>query len=92
MLKISETKKANQSVTLQLEGRVVGPWVDELRQICEPLLASGTKLTLDLADVSFADESGVVLLKGLERRGSMLFSPSPFLAEQLKTRAFRTLS
>jgi len=38
MLKISQAGKANHSVTLKLEGRVVGPWVGELRQICEALL------------------------------------------------------
>lgn len=87
MLKISEERRANQSLTLRLEGRVVGPWVEELRQICEPLLADETKLVLDLADVSFADESGAALLKSLERRGANLTKPSPFLSEQLKASA-----
>lgn len=84
MLKISEIKKANQSVTLQLEGRVVGPWVNELRQICEPLLAEDTRLALDLGEVSFADENGVTLLASLKRRGAKLLRPLPFVAEQLK--------
>jgi ABC-type transporter Mla MlaB component len=84
MLKISEGKTEKQSLTLRLEGRVVGPWVDELRQVCEPLLADETKLTLDLAEVSFADESGVALLAGLKRRDVELARPSPFIAEQLK--------
>ncbi len=88
MLKISERKKANHSLTLLLEGRVIGPWVGELQQICEPLLADKTKLTLDLAEVSFADENGVKLLTSLERRGVKLLRPTPFVAEQLKTSAF----
>ena len=41
MLKISQAGKANHSVTLKLEGRVVGPWVGELRQVCETLLTEG---------------------------------------------------
>lgn len=85
MLKISEGRKEKQSVTLRLEGRVVGPWVDELRQIYEPLLADETKLTLDLAEVSFADESGVAVLASLSRRGVKLAKLSPFVAEQMKT-------
>ena len=85
MLKISKGKPDPQFVTLQLEGRVVGPWVEELRQICEPLLADETELALDLAEVSFADESGVTLLASLARRGVRFSKPSPFLAEQLKS-------
>ena len=55
MLKISQAGKANHSVTLKLEGRVVGPWVGELRQVCETHLSEGRALNLDLADVTFAD-------------------------------------
>lgn len=84
MLKISEAKKADRILTLKLEGRVVGPWVDELRQLCEPLLVDETSLTLDLGEVSFADEPGVTLLAYLGRRGANLTKPSPFLAAQLK--------
>jgi ABC-type transporter Mla MlaB component len=84
MLKISDSKRNKQSITLRLEGRVIGPWVEELRQICEPLLADGTKLTLDLAEVAFADERGAILLTSLGRRGVNLLRPLPFVAEQLK--------
>jgi anti-anti-sigma regulatory factor len=90
MLKISEGKRASHSLTLQLEGRVVGPWVEALRQLCEPLLADETKLTLDLGEVSFADENGVTLLASLNRRGVTLSHPSPFVAEQLKAWARAT--
>lgn len=78
-------------VTLRLEGRVVGPWVEELRHICEPLLADKTKLALDLDEVSFADENGVTLLTSLGRRGAKLLRPSPFVSEQLKAPASSTL-
>lgn len=84
MLKISEGKKDNQSITLQLEGRVVGPWAGELLRVADGLLASETKVALDLADVSFADENGVKVLAGLRRRGAKLLRLSPFVAEQLK--------
>jgi ABC-type transporter Mla MlaB component len=87
MLMISEGQKANHSLTLQLEGRVVGPWVDELRKVCEPLLADEFTLTLDLAEVSFADKNGVKLLTSLSRRGVKLQRPTPFVAEQLKASA-----
>ena len=59
MLKISEIqKKAEQPVIFRLEGRIVGPWVSELRQVCDGLLTNTNKVSLDLADVSFSDENG----------------------------------
>ena len=84
MLKISQAGKANHSVTLKLEGRVVGPWVGELRQICEALLTERRSLRLDLADVTFADADGVAVLSSFKSRGVKLTSCSAFLKEQLK--------
>ena len=84
MLKISESKPAKQTMTLRLEGRVVGPWVEELRQICEPLVSDGSRLALDLAEVTFADENGVALLASLRLRGVRLVNAMPFVEEQLK--------
>jgi len=87
MLKISQAGKANYSVTLKLEGRVVGPWVDELRQVCGLIVSEGRKLKLDLAEVSFADVDGVVMLTSLKSRGVTITNCSPFVEEQLKSSA-----
>ena len=87
MLMISEAGTANLSVTLKLEGRVVGPWVAELRQVCEKLLTEGRALKLDLADVTFADADGVAVLTGFKTRGVTLKDCSPFVDEQLRSRA-----
>ena len=84
MLKISKAGKGNHSVTLKLEGRVVGPWVGELRQACELILSDDRKLKLDLAEVSFADADGVVTLTRLKSRGVTFIHCSPFVEEQLK--------
>jgi ABC-type transporter Mla MlaB component len=84
MLKISPDGKANHWATLKVEGRVVGPWVSELRQVCELILSEGRKLKLDLTDVSFADADGVTLLAGFKSRGVTFTNCSPFVEEQLK--------
>jgi anti-anti-sigma regulatory factor len=84
MLKISQAGKANHSVTLKLEGRVVGPWVGELRQVCEALLTEGRSLKLDLAEVTFADTDGVGVLSSFKLRGVRFANCSPFVEEQLK--------
>ena len=85
MLKISQAEKANHSITLKLEGRVVGEWVGELRQVCETLLIEGRSLKLDLADVTFADASGVAALSSFKSRGVTFSNCSPFVEEQLKS-------
>jgi hypothetical protein len=85
MLKISQTGKPHQCFTLQLEGSIVGPWVNELRLVCESILSHGRTLALDLADVSYADVDGVKLLIDLKSRGVKLPRISPFVNEQLKT-------
>lgn len=84
MLKISEASKSNHSVTLKLEGRVVGPWVDELRQVCEALLTEARALKLDLTDLTYADADGVAVLSNFKSRGVRFNNCSPFLEEQLK--------
>jgi ABC-type transporter Mla MlaB component len=86
MLKISQSGKAN-SFTLKLEGRVVGPWVGELRQVCETMLTEGRSLKLDLTDVTFADAEGIAVLTGFKTRGVTLKNCSPFVDEQLRSTA-----
>ena len=85
MLRISQAGKANRSVTLKLEGRVVGLWVGELRQVCETLLTEGRMLKLDLIDVTFADAGGVAVLSNFKSRGVTFTNCSPFVEEQLKS-------
>ena len=85
MLKISQAVKVNHSVTLKLEGRVVGPWVGELRKVCEAIMTEGRALKLDLTDVTFADASGVSVLSSFKSRGVTLSNCSPFVEEQLKS-------
>jgi hypothetical protein len=84
VLKISITEALDQAVTIRLEGQVRGLWVDELRRSCEPLLARGGGLRLDLNEVSFVDISGVALGRSLRDRNVAILHYSPFVAEQLK--------
>jgi hypothetical protein len=42
------------------------------------------QLSLELADISFADKAGIALLRELRNRGIALIHITPFLAEQLK--------
>ena len=83
MLKIDTAGQAEGRITMRLEGRMVGPWVDELRRACEAHLGDGHVLTLDFSGVSFVDREGVALLRTLRQRHARLANCSPFLKELL---------
>ena len=84
MLKISEINSSGEVTTLKLEGRVVGPWVEEVQRCCEQVLNGGRRLTLDLSDVSFAERGAIVLFKELAGREVRLTNCQPLLNVQLK--------
>ena len=56
MLKIVRKENSTETPILDLEGQVIGPWVQELDRVCEPILARGAGLSLDLSSVSFVSE------------------------------------
>lgn len=84
MLRIHISEKASQRTTLSLEGRVIGPWVEELRRFCDAILLHGRGLVLDLSNVSFVGREGVELFRTLRDRQVVLQNCSPFVGEQLK--------
>lgn len=67
----------------KLEGRLVGPWVAELRQVAEAELATARGLAFDVSAVSFADRKGEELLRELINRRVRLDHASGFLRELL---------
>jgi anti-anti-sigma regulatory factor len=84
MLKIVTLGNGHGTTTLILEGRLVGPWVEELRLACEKALASSAFLELDLSTVTFLDRQGVDLLRDLAGRRVSIVHCTPFVAEQLR--------
>jgi ABC-type transporter Mla MlaB component len=84
MLRIVAAETQDSEAVLSLEGRVIGPWVEELDRSCERILATGAALTLDLAEVAFVDRDGVTLLKRLVDAGVAVVNCPAFVAEQLK--------
>jgi anti-anti-sigma regulatory factor len=67
--------------TLRLEGRLTGPWVDELRRLAA---ARPGPLQLDLSGLTFADAAGAALLKDLAARGVVIRDSSRFLEQLLR--------
>lgn len=83
MLRIEVLHGDGDRATLSLEGRIIGPWVEELRQICDRILATGVTLSLDLAEVAFVEQDGAWLLKRLVDSGVTVVTCPPFVREQL---------
>jgi anti-anti-sigma regulatory factor len=86
MLKIAPAGHDRVPVeTLYLGGKLMGPWVDELRRVCEEILAAGAyRLVLDFRDVTFLDAAGVALVRQLAGRDVSLTHCSPFVTAQLE--------
>ena len=59
-----------------LEGKLVGPWVNELEKSWESALAAypSRMMLVDLADVSFIDSEGRALLGRMRGKGVRLLS------------------
>jgi hypothetical protein len=85
MLRITVVESSKNAVTLRAEGRIAGPWVEELRQACNVFIPpERVQLFLEIADISFADAAGIALLKELRDRGVSLMRTTAFVAEQLR--------
>jgi hypothetical protein len=85
MLRVTVVESSRITVTLRVEGRITGPWVEELRAACNVhSFPEKVQLSLELADIAFADAAGIELLKELRSRGVGLIRTAPFLTEQLK--------
>jgi ABC-type transporter Mla MlaB component len=67
----------------RLEGKLLGPWVDELRSACTPPLERHELVQLNLAAVTFVDAAGAELLRELINHGVAITGCSGFVAALL---------
>lgn len=79
MLKITETARNESGRSFKLEGKLLGPWVDELRNVCIPLLDRLEQVGLDLAGVTYVNPAGAKLLCELVRQGIIIIRISAFV-------------
>lgn len=81
MLRITEQRPDPEvPPTLVVEGRLAGPWVDELRTSAAPHWKA---LALDLSGLSYADEAGVALLNQLVAAGARVVRATAYVATLL---------
>jgi hypothetical protein len=74
MLKITKHRGAgSDSVSLKLEGRLAGPWVEELDTCWRQMTASlQGRTVVDLTGVTFVDIDGKALLTRMWQQGAEL--------------------
>jgi anti-anti-sigma regulatory factor len=84
MLKITRTVLSDKEVTLQLDGRVSGQWVELLRETAESALDEGVALCMDLKNISFIDCDGIALIRNLIERGVRHANAPLFVADQIR--------
>ena len=81
MLRITVTESGGP-VSILLEGRLSGPWVEELRRIhAETIQAKpGRPVTVYLGGMVSASSQGRILLADLKRQGTRLEAGSDLIA------------
>jgi hypothetical protein len=90
MLRISGFEAAADETKLRLDGKLIGPWVSELRVLCEPILAKGQQIEIDCGGLSSIDIDGIELMQMLQGEGVLLVKCSPFLELQLRLERSRS--
>ncbi len=77
---------AKGSAVLKLEGKLSGPWVDELQNCWKEAVAEGPHrkaIKIDMRGVSYVDPAGQNLLRLMEREGASLVECSDFIRQVL---------
>jgi len=70
MLRITSQRQSD-TVVLRLEGRLQGPWVDELSECWQRTreVSNDAAFRIELVDVCFVDAAGKALLTQMHRAG-----------------------
>jgi ABC-type transporter Mla MlaB component len=83
MLRVHHVSDADQAPTLKLEGKLVGLWVDVLRDTCRSQALRSECLRLDLSAITYVDAAGAELLRDLIRQGTRISACSGYVAALL---------
>jgi anti-anti-sigma regulatory factor len=71
MLKIT-THNDPRRTSFELEGRLTGAWVEELKTCWQQAAAASAQIGVRLKEVTFIDENGIKLLADMHRQGVTL--------------------
>ena len=71
MLKITTLNDPGRT-SFELEGRLTGAWVEELKTCWQQAVAANQQVSVRLKEVTFVDETGKKLLADMHRQGVTL--------------------
>jgi len=79
MLRITQRTDANGRAIVVLEGRLAGPWADELARCWATLLTThdAGPITVELDAVTFIDAAGKSVLRTMHESGAALTACGP---------------
>ena len=84
MLRITETSQDEKTITLRLDGKVVGTRVSELEKLCLHYRDEKNRaIILDFMGVSFIDNNGVEMLEKIKDERLQIINYSPFIRSLL---------
>jgi hypothetical protein len=87
VLKITWLTRKGRVPTIKLEGELLEPWVDAVRDACTKAPHRSKRLRLDLTAVAYADVAGTQLLRELMAEGVEIASCSSYVRELLQLKS-----
>ncbi len=87
MLRLTRIAGTHRTQTIKLEGKLLGPWVDEVNKACESSTDPFSRINLELSALIFVDAAGEQLLRDLIARGIEIVACSGYVAELLRSSA-----
>jgi anti-anti-sigma regulatory factor len=85
MLRLTRIVGTHRTQTIKLEGKLLGPWVGEVRNACAAGTDPSSRISLDLSALTFVDSAGEGLLRDLIGRGIEVVGCSGYVAELLRS-------
>jgi anti-anti-sigma regulatory factor len=80
MLRITETSKDENTVTLKLDGKMVGALVSDLEELClHHRNEKGKTVVLDFSGVTFIDNKGLTMLRKIKDNRVIMVNYSLFI-------------
>ena len=85
MLRLTRIAGTHGTQVMKLEGKLLGPWVAEVREACTAGTDSPSQISLDLSALIFVDAAGLRLLRDLIAQGIEVVASSGYVAELLRS-------